>query len=194
VTAAGPGGDPPPGGELPGGRSRLGSVLLVVGAVLLVVALVGVVLLATEDEAGGPPPAGDAPATLAAALSGATPADAPFSGLTATRVRVGDRTLSVVVADAPDERVEGLRRRRDVGPYDGMLFVFPASTEGSFTMSSVPVALDIGFYDDAGRVVATRRMEPCARAESECPLYGATAPYRYALETPAGALPRGRLR
>ena len=57
-----------------------------------------------------------------------TPASKPFKGLTATRIRVGNRTLRVVVADQNDERIQGLRRRADIGPYKGMLFVFDAPT------------------------------------------------------------------
>ena len=124
----------------------------------------------------------------------APPAKRPFRDLTATRVTVGGRALDVVIADDTDERTLGLRRRRDIGPYDGMLFAFEGPTSTGFTMSTVPVALDIGFYSAAGRVVDGLRMEPCAGAESECPVYRASGPFVFALETVAGALPRGRLR
>ena len=120
-------------------------------------------------------------------------AGAPFSGLQEARIEVGGRTLRVVLARSEVERREGLRQRRDLGPYAGMLFVFPAPTTVAFTMSTVPVALDIGFYGDDGTVVTTLRMEPCPGPESQCPLYESTGRFRYALETPAGALPPGPL-
>lgn len=131
---------------------------------------------------------------LEGAVADATPAKRPFRGLTATTVAVGAQTMPVVVADDAEERSAGLRRRSDVGPYDGMVFAFDAPTGTGFTMSTVPVALDIGFYDSSGRVVDRLRMEPCAGSEAECPVYRASGRFVYALETLADKLPRGRLR
>jgi uncharacterized membrane protein (UPF0127 family) len=74
-----------------------------------------------------------------------------------------------------------------------MLFVFPEDSSSAFTMSTVPVALDIGFYDAAGVRVSKLRMAPCAQSESECPLYRPAGPFRYALETLGGRLPPGPL-
>jgi hypothetical protein len=127
------------------------------------------------------------------ALGAARPAHAPFVGLTQTRITVGGDRLRVVLADEGDERVQGLRERSDIGSYDGMLFVFDKPTDTAFTMSTVPVILDIGFYDARGRVVDRLRMEPCPDAESDCPLYQPDGEFTYALETLADGLPRGRL-
>ncbi len=86
--------------------------------------------------------------SIKAAIKAATPTKAPFPGLSATVVHVGGRALHVVIAKTEAQRELGLRRRSDLGPYDGMLFVFDSTTQVGFTMSTVPVALDIGFYDD----------------------------------------------
>lgn len=128
---------------------------------------------------------------FAAAVDAASPAETPFVGLTEIRLQVGAQDLRVVVSDEGSERSLGLRERRDLGPYAGMLFVFDQPSTTSFTMSTVPIALDIGFYDADGRAVGRRRMEPCAGSEAACPLYGIDEPFTYALETPAGNLPRG---
>lgn len=137
-------------------------------------------------------PTGGAPA-LSSAVADADAAGAPFRGLTATRVEVGGEPLRVVVADAEGERTEGLRHRRTLGSYDGMLFVYPEPVSVAFTMSTVPVPLDISFYDAGGRVVTRLRMHPCADSDADCPAYRADAAFRYALETLVGDLPRGRL-
>jgi uncharacterized membrane protein (UPF0127 family) len=139
-------------------------------------------------------PAQAASEPIRQAVEGAKPAKRPFRDLTATRLSVGGHTLLVVVADDDDERTLGLRQRSDLGRYDAMLFAFDEPTATRFTMSTVPVALDIGFYDAFGRVVDRLRMEPCPGSESDCPVYSAKAPFVYALETLAGDLPRGRLR
>lgn len=174
-------------------------VLALVGlaGVLLGVGVWRVVAVATDsrsaDRRSGTTTGDDVAPPLGAALAATQPATDPFPGLTQTDVRVGERGVHIVIADDSEERSEGLRRRRDLGPYAGMLFVFPDDTTTAFTMSTVPVALDIGFYDAAGRVVDHLRMGPCAGSDAECPLYQARAPFRFALETLAGGLPAGRL-
>ena len=70
-----------------------------------------------------------------------------------------------------------------------MLFVFDGATDVGFTMSTVPVPLDIGFYDADGKPVSTRHMKPCAKVEDECPVYRSDEPFTYALETLKGKLP-----
>lgn len=152
-------------------------------------AAAGVGLWQLVESSGTPP----RPGTVAAALAEARPARSPFPGLTEARLRVGGEDLRVVVADETGERSQGLRRRRDLGPYDGMAFVYSEPTDTAFTMSTVPVPLEIGFYDGAGRVVSRLRMEPCAGTDAECPRYRPDGPFRYAIETLAGELPAGRL-
>jgi len=166
--------------------TRVGGVLIGLGLVVVVVGI-GIWLL------GGPDDETPRSSAVARALTEARPATAPFGDLTETQLRVGDRTLRIAVADAEAERVQGLRSRADLGSYDGMLFVFPGPTDTSFTMSTVPVALDVGFYDDAGHLVGRQAMQPCAGSDLTCPVYGAPAPFRFALETLAGRLPLGRL-
>ena len=164
----------------------LGAVFVVVAVALLVL---GVVKLL--DDGGGDSTASNP--SVAAAVRAATPATAPFPGLTRTRVAVGTKVLDVVVADSETERETGLRRRSDLGPYGGMLFVFPSPTTVGFTMSTVPVPLDIAFYDASGAVVDRLHMKPCPGTDATCPVYRARAPFSYALETVGGAAPAGRL-
>jgi hypothetical protein len=155
----------------------------------------GIVLLGVAiGRSGSSDATSSSPRPLARAVAVATPARKPFAELTTMRVSVGGHRMKVVVADDADERTAGLRQRSDIGSYDGMLFAFDEPTTTAFTMSTVPVALDIGFYDAAGRVVDRLRMEPCAGSEAECPIYQASAPFVYALETLGDGLPHGRLR
>jgi uncharacterized protein len=130
---------------------------------------------------------------VGAAVRAASPARSPFRGLTATTVHVGERALHVVIAKTDSQRQRGLRQRSDIGRYDGMLFVFPANTDVGFTMSTVPVSLDIGFYGSDGRTVDTLRMMPCSGTDATCPIYRARKSFRYTLETVTGALPTGAL-
>jgi uncharacterized membrane protein (UPF0127 family) len=170
-------------------RRVLVVVLAGVGVALLAV---GIVKLVGDDPTGGSSGAGSSQ-SLTAALAAATPADSPFPELTAARIAVGGRCIRVVIADTLAERVEGLRQRSDVGGYDGMLFVFDGATDTAFTMSTVPVPLDIGFYDGTGKLVSDEHMLPCAKAEDQCPVYRADGSFVYALETVKGKLPAGSL-
>lgn len=162
------------------------------------IALLGVVawfvvtsIALDDDDAGSGVARPNGP--VAGALADAEAAVSPFTGLTEVALGVDDDCLRVAVADEVAERVQGLRTRRGPAPYDGMLFVFDGESDGTFTMSGVPVALDIGFYGADGEPVSRRRMEPCADDEASCPAYASDEPYVYALETEAGALPGGAL-
>ena len=165
-----------------------GYALLAVG-----IAILGVAAWAALDD-GSSGSVDEPTGSLGAAVADPTPASAPFEGLTETTVRVGDEELSVVIADDGAERFVGLRRRETIGPYDGMLFAYTEDTLTSFTMSTVPVPLEIGFYDASGRVVDRLQMVPCEGTDADCPSYQPSGPFRYALETLEGDLPRGRLR
>ncbi len=163
---------------------------------LLCAALVGGVVysyLRSREPADGA--AGRLPGDfLTDALSVQVPAGDPLAAFGETRVALGSRCLRVAVADEPGERVQGLRGVTDLGAYDGMLFVFPADGRGAFTMAGTPSELDIGFYDAGGREVDRDTMTPCPEGDdASCPRYEADAPYRYALETPAGGLGSGAL-
>ena len=164
--------------------AALAAGLLLIGGVAIVVALAG-----DDDDEAVARPSGP----IAAALDDAQPAREPFVASTETTISVGGAPFDVVLADEGDERYQGLRQRGDIGPYDGMLFVFAAPTSTSFTMSTVPVPLDIGFYAADGKMVDRLLMKPCPDRQAKCPLYSARAPFTYALETLKGDLPDGDL-
>jgi uncharacterized membrane protein (UPF0127 family) len=169
-----------------GHRRALIVTLLAVAAAAVVV--LAVVLLDADDDSGS-----DAVASpLSVAIARQVPATAPFEGLGELHVGIGGRCLRLAVADSLAERVAGLRDHTRLGPYDGMLFVFPGPTEAAFTMSGVTVPLEIGFYaPDGGRKNALL-MRPCPdKAESECPAYRGDGQYLYAVETLKGGLPAG---
>jgi uncharacterized membrane protein (UPF0127 family) len=164
-------------------------VALALGAIVVAGVVVLAVRAISDDGSSDVKPSG----SLAASLKAATPAVAPFDGLTETNLAVGGRCLRTVIADSEPERVEGLRQRSDIGPYDAMLFVFPGPTDVGFTMSTVPVPLEIGFYSADGTRTSFQHMLPCPKAENECPVYRADQPFEFALETLNGKLPRGDL-
>lgn len=93
-------------------------------------------------------------------------------------------TLTVEVADSPDEWTEGLSGRETLPANTGMLFLFPEQEVLSFWMKDTYVPLDIIFFDGLGRVVHWTTMEPCEA--DPCPNYSSEKPASIALEVPAG--------
>ena len=97
-------------------------------------------------------------------LPRSAPAKAPFVGLSEVNAAIGDDCLRLVVADTQEERVAGLRdHTSDLGPYDGMLFVFDGPTGSRFTMSDVNDPLDIAFFAQDGSRNSTPRHEALPR-------------------------------
>jgi uncharacterized membrane protein (UPF0127 family) len=75
-----------------------------------------------------------------------------------------------------------------------MLFVQPGDGDVTFTMSGVRTPLDVTWFAADGSRVDGTRMAPCPdRDAKRCPVYRSRGPYRYALETPAGAPTAPRL-
>lgn len=63
---------------------------------------------------------------------------------------VGGKSVRVQVAVNLAEMQKGLMGRRDLGPDDGMIFVYPAPQQMNFWMRNTPTPLDIGFFTPDG--------------------------------------------
>ena len=107
-------------------------------------------------------------------------------GLPVTQASIGGLELDVVVAATPGARSRGLMDVADLSPIDGMAFVFDAPTETGFYMKDVRIPLDIAFIGPDELVVDVLEMPLCPA--EPCPFYHASAPFEWALETPAGGL------
>lgn len=114
------------------------------------------------------------------------PATGDVVGFAVDTVVLGGRPLFVAIADTPGLRSRGLMDVIDLGDLDGMLFVFEGEVDVDFVMRDTLIPLDILFFDDAGVEIDRLEMVPCR--EEPCPLYGAVAGFRYALEVPAGTM------
>jgi uncharacterized protein len=100
----------------------------------------------------------------------------------------GDRgavQVAVEEADTPAERQQGLMGRTSLGAGEGMIFLWTdgAVTSG-FWMKDTLIPLSVAFWDEDGRIVGIRDMEPCT--EDPCPTYGSPKPYVGALEVNEG--------
>lgn len=157
-------------------------LLLAVGVLF---AILGVVAIGGN---GGSRPLGPA---ITAALRRAQPAAAPFTRRRGIRLSAGARCLRLVVSLTVEERRTGLRGVRDLGPYDGMIFVDGTDSRTAFTMQDTLVPLDLGLYDADGRPVERHALVPCPPSRTRCPVTTPRRDYRLAIEAPAGTLPAG---
>ena len=161
----------------------------------------------TSPAATIAPPSTTAPSTTAASTAASTTAPAaPVASTTTTRppartplpgfgeIAFGVRSAAGVqrcgcalLADTPARRARGLMHVRDLGGYDGMLFVFPDDTTGSFYMKDTVLPLSIAWFQADGDFVSATDMDPCGERDP-CPTYAPTGAYRLALEVVQGGL------
>ncbi len=85
------------------------------------------------------------------------------------------------------QRKRGLMGVTDLKGYAGMAFLFETDVQSGFWMRNTPMPLSIAFIASDGAVVSTADMAPCDDRD-DCPHYGATGPYRIAIEVPQGRL------
>lgn len=67
-------------------------------------------------------------------------------------IKVGDTLVRMQLAIQPVEQQRGLMNRRDLGPDDGMIFIYERAQQMGFWMRNTPTPLDIGFFDPEGRL------------------------------------------
>jgi uncharacterized membrane protein (UPF0127 family) len=111
---------------------------------------------------------------------------AALAELRVARILVAGERRLVALAERSAQWARGLMAIRSLSPLDGMLFVFPGDSSGGFWMEGTLIPLDIAFFDSRGLLVESLTMPLCR--SDPCPTYGPDRPYRFALETPAGAL------
>jgi len=85
---------------------------------------------------------------------------APSSGLTTTKMQIGDKQFILEIADTAAKRNTGLMRRDSLPDDHGMIFVFPEEDTYSFWMKNTRIPLDIVFIDSGGTIRSIQQMKP----------------------------------
>jgi uncharacterized membrane protein (UPF0127 family) len=101
----------------------------------------------------------------------------------------GHHLVSVEIAETGEQRGIGLMARNSLPADEGMLLLYSAQQDSSaaFYMFRTLIPLDIAFFDDEGRIVAIRQMEPCTSPVADwCERYAPGVPYWGALEVNSG--------
>ncbi len=89
------------------------------------------------------------------------------------------------VADDDTERAAGYQYIcANIIDTSTILFVYPQPVSARFHMENVEAPLDIGFFDDQGKLLSVMLMQP--RDDGDSGLYGPPQPFQYALEAAQG--------
>ena len=103
----------------------------------------------------------------------------------ATAVLADGTSFTLEVADTEPARERGYMER-EVGPREGMLFVFDQPGRHSFWMKNCRVALDILWLDAGFRIVHVAAAQPPCPADGPCPSIVPMREAAYTLEFAAG--------
>ena len=93
-------------------------------------------------------------------------------------------SVTVEIADDPQERSQGLMYRKSLLPDHGMLFRFTTAEPLAFWMKNTVIPLDIIFFNPQGNVIGSDSMVPCT--EDPCLRYTSSGPATLALEVNKG--------
>lgn len=107
----------------------------------------------------------------------------------ATFVTEGEEnvTVSLRVADEPEERQSGLMHRESLANNSGMVFVYGNAQEVSFWMKNTLIPLDMIFVAPNGTVLNVQHAEPEPNAsEGELETYPSDGEAKYVVELPRG--------
>ena len=101
--------------------------------------------------------------------------------------RTAQSTRCALLAQTAMQQSRGLSGRSDLSGFDGMLFAYPNDVTAGVPTRNVSLALSTAFFDVGGRFISSSDSEACPDS-ADCPSPMPSAPYRYALQVPKGAL------
>jgi len=97
-------------------------------------------------------------------------------------VQVDNINAHVELVDTEETRRQGLMHREHLDKDEGLLIAFSQSQTISLWMLNTPLPLDVGFFDEQGRLFQIEHMEP----DGGKTIHSSVAPGRYALEMNKG--------
>jgi len=110
-------------------------------------------------------------------------------------VMIKGHILKVLVADTAEHRFRGWSNKKDMGKYDGMLFVFDTKGQHTIVMREMNFPLDI-IWLDGFKIVDMAPSVPPQKGVTETDLvpYFARLPSTLVLELPAGFIVANELK
>ncbi len=111
------------------------------------------------------------------------------------KMKIGEKTLTVEIADSAQEHEEGLSGRNSLNKDHGMLFVMTKDSKPTFLMRGMKFPLDIIWINDGKIIGFSENLEPPkgSTGDENLPLYGAPAPVDFVLEVNGGFVKENKI-
>jgi len=110
-------------------------------------------------------------------------------------INLNGRTLHVLIADTEVNRIKGWSNKKNMGKYDGMLFVFPDKKQHTMVMRDMKFPLDIIWLDGFTIVDMAPNLQPENDIpEEDLTPYFARLPSTLVLELRAGYIIENKLK
>lgn len=118
-----------------------------------------------------------------------------FGDASVQTMKIGDKSISVEIADSPEEHEKGLSDRENLAHDRGLLFVMPKDGGAIFVMRRMKFPIDILWIDDNKVIGFTENLLPPQEGTSEDKLiqYKSPAPVDYVLEVNSGFVKENKL-
>lgn len=111
------------------------------------------------------------------------------------KLKIGNQTLTVEVADTQEKAARGLMYRKQLKENEGMLFIFENEEPRSFWMKNTFIPLDIGYFNAKKELIDIQSMTPVtSELQTDIPTYPSKGPAQYALEVPKGWFEKHKIR
>ena len=95
--------------------------------------------------------------------------------------------IQAEMAESEAQHEYGLMFRKELGPKEGMLFVFKDEMIRSFWMKNTIINLSIGYFNKDRKLVDIQEMKAVTSVlQTDIPTYLSQSPAQYALEMPEG--------
>lgn len=112
-----------------------------------------------------------------------------------TEVIISSQKFSVLVANTNKHRFQGWSKKKDMGKYGGMLFVFPSRGQHAMVMRDMNFPLDIVWIDGRTVVDIAPNLQPEPnKTENQLTPYFSRLPANLVLELPAGFLDKNKVK
>lgn len=111
------------------------------------------------------------------------------------QVTIGEKTIKVLVARDDRHWRKGLSSRKNLGKYDGMIFIFPGRGQHTMVMREMEFALDIVWLDGYKIVDIAPSVQPePGKIDGQLIPYFSRLPSDMVLELPAGFAQTNRIK
>ena len=103
------------------------------------------------------------------------------------KIKIGNQTILVAIADSDAKRQQGLMNRSSWGEWQGMLFIFKDQALRSFWMKNTQLPLSIGFFDKNRVLKEVHDLDPSKSVfQKDVDRVFSKSLAQYALEVPRG--------